>query len=79
MRPFWLTARRLAPLALVAILAYTAGRQHQRATLRVCSELARNYGKMIDMYDLANTALWAGLGIEVKPTAAIIATEGDTP
>ncbi len=65
MRSFWPTARRLAPLALIAVLAYTAGRQHQRGTLQVCSELALNTARMLDMYDLVNVALWAGLGLNV--------------
>ena len=65
MRPFWPTARRLAPLALVAVLAYTAGRQYQRGTIRLCSDLTLNTARMLDMYDLANAALWAGLGLDV--------------
>ncbi|KKL17758.1 hypothetical protein LCGC14_2482290, partial [marine sediment metagenome] len=47
--------------------------------LQICSDLALNTARMLDMYDLANTRLWAGLGVEVVPTAVIVATEGDHP
>ncbi len=72
MRPFWLTARRLAPLALVAVLAYTAGRQYQRGVIQLCSDLAVNTARMLDMYDLVNVALWAGLGLNVPRDSVLV-------
>ena len=72
-------AARILSIAVLVLVAYVAGRQHQSDVVELCRVTASNVSRMMDAYDQANVRMWDALGVAPRQASAPLPVLGDRP